>query len=99
MENTKYQKETMKYFADQEIKNFLRTSEIITPHEASQILRIEKAKVMELINLGVIKAVKSTKGVKIYKKSVSEFIAKIFDSNYPNNFNDDRVTIIFKPFY
>lgn len=99
MENTKYQKEVLQYLANKEKKIMLQTSEIITIQEASQILRIDKAKVMELINIGVIKAINSTKGIKIYKKSISEFVAKIFDPDYPKNFIDDRITVIFKPFY
>jgi len=97
MENQNFEKESLRYLAIQDRKFKLKTSEIVTIEEASQILRIDKHKVIDLIKYGVLKAVNSTKGVKISRKSISEFADQLFHIDFPNNFNDLRITNIFKP--
>lgn len=68
-----------------------------TPDEVAIILRMNKQKVMDLINCNFLNAVKTSKGIKIQRKSLDELTEKIFDSSYPNNFTDDRITTIFEP--
>lgn len=78
-------------------KQILQMEKILTPEEVAIILRMNKQKVMDLIEYKFLKAVQTSKGVKIQRKSLDELTEKIFDSSYPKNFIDDRITTIFKP--
>lgn len=98
MENLTYEKEQIRYFVQQNKKITLQTSEILTIQEVSHIFRLDKSKILDLINYGALKAVRSAKGLKISRKSVSDFSEILFNPDFPENVKDRRIINIFKPF-
>lgn len=99
MINNIFEQQYVANLANELTKSFRKTSLIISIHEASQMLRVQKSKIEELIEIGAIKAIKSTKGVKIQRKSVDDFIDMLYSPDYPENFKDKRIRDIFEPLH
>lgn len=99
MLNTNFEKHSVTYLANEISRIDRKTSLFITIHEASQILRTDKVKVELLIKINALKAINSSKGIKISKKSVEDFAEKLFSDEFPNNFKDKRIMDLYEPIH
>lgn len=99
MINNTFEQQSVANLSSNIIKSLRKTSLIISIDEASQILRVHKNKINELISIGAIKAIKSQKAVRIQRKSVDDFIDMLYSPDYPENFKDKRIRDIFEPLH
>jgi len=93
MENAKSisftDKQLLEFLLKQSKKESLKSSLLLSIDEAIIILRINREAILTFIRLGYFKAVKTGKGIKIYRPSFEALAEKLFDKDLTENFGQE----------